>query len=221
MVGHYLARYHECTHNITTACEAAGSTRGVKDAMVAHLVKNRARHCKNASDKAINAALALKYPNENCSVVSSRFSTRPQSSSDVSDTLSQPPAKKPKQAQISRYVFKGLDIPFSAGQAEAFRTQCLRAIISSGAPFGFFEDPEVQLLFKMARTAAPAILPTGKAIGGGLLNEASKRSEDNLKSLLRGRMIGIVDDGWKGARKEKLDRVCANVDFKVSSTSLS
>ena len=21
MVGHYLARYHECTHNITTACE--------------------------------------------------------------------------------------------------------------------------------------------------------------------------------------------------------
>jgi hypothetical protein len=28
-------------------------------------------------------------------------------------------------------------------------------------------------------------------------------------------MIGLVDDGWKGARKEKLDGVCANVDYKV------
>lgn len=189
--------------------------------MIAHLVKNHARHCENASDEAINAALALKYPNEISSGVSSRASTRPRSLSDVSsDALPQPPAKKPKQTQINRYVFKGLDIPFSTGQAKALRAQCLRAIISTGAPFGFFEDPEVQLLFKMARTAAPAILPTRKTIGGGLLNEASKTIEDSLKSLLRGKMIGIVDDGWKGARKEKLDGVCANVNFKVSSTPL-
>ena len=72
------------------------------------------------------------------------------------------------------------------------------------------------MLFKMARTAAPAILPTGKTIGGGLLNEASRRVKSSLKGTLQGRRIGIVDDGWKGVRKEKLDGVCANVDFKVS-----
>ena len=106
------------------------------------------------------------------------------------------------------------NIPFSTGQAEAFQAQCLHAIISTGALFGFFEDPKVQLLFKMARTAALAILPMRKTIGGGLLNKASKVIEDSLKSLLRGKMIGIVNDGWKGVRKEKLDGVCANVNFK-------
>ena len=34
-------------------------------------------------------------------------------------------------------------------------------------------------------------------------------------------MIGIVDDMWKGAKKEKLDGVCANVDFKVSTVAMS
>jgi hypothetical protein len=33
-------------------------------------------------------------------------------------------------------------------------------------------------------------------------------------------MIGIVDDGWKGAKKEQLDGVCANVDFKVSAIAM-
>ena len=151
-------------------------------------------HCKNASNEAINAALALKYPNKSSSVVSSRASTWPQPSSDASsDMLPQPLAKKPKQTQINWYVFKGLDIPFSTGQAEAFQAQCLYAIILTGAPFGFFEDPKVQLLFKMARTAALAILPMRKTIGRGLLNEASKVIEDSLKSLLRGKMIGIMD----------------------------
>jgi hypothetical protein len=78
----------------------------------------------------------------------------------------------------------------------------------------------VHELFKMLRTAAPAILPTGKSIGGKLLNDASGKVEVELEKLLRGKMIGIVDDGWKGAKKEKLDGVCANVDFKVSVVAM-
>jgi hypothetical protein len=94
-------------------------------------------------------------------------------------------------------------------------------LISTGTSFRFFEDPEVQELFKMLRTAAPAILPTGKSISRKLLNDASREVEVELEKLLQGKMIGIVDDGWKGAKKEKLDGMCANVDFKVSTVAMS
>lgn len=57
-----------------------------------------------------------------------------------------------------------------------------------------------QLLFKMARTAVLAISPSEKTIGG-LLNEVNRKVEENLKRLLQGRMIGIIDDGQKGAQK--------------------
>ena len=90
------------------------------------------------------------------------------------------------------YIYKGLDIPFSAGQTDVIKAQCLRALISTS--FRFFGDPEVQEMFKMMRTAAPAILPTGKSISGGLLNNASEKVEVELKKLLRGEMIGIVAD---------------------------
>ena len=46
----------------------------------------------------------------------------------------------------------------------------------------------------MARTAVLAISPSGKTIGG-LLNEANRKVEENLKRLLQGGMIGIIDDG--------------------------
>ena len=182
--------------------------------MLAHLIKDHTRHCENASNEAMNVALSIKFPGENITVALATPSTRARSSSDVS--LSDRPPKKLKQAEISPYIYKGLDIPFSAGQTDVIKAQCLHALISTGTSFHFFEDPEVQELFKMMRTAAPAILPTGKSISGRLLNNASEKVEVELKKLLRGKIIGIVDDGWKGTKKEKLDSVCANVDFKVS-----
>ena len=53
----------------------------------------------------------------------------------------------------------------------------------------------------MARTAVLAISSSGKTIGG-LLNEANRKVEENLKRLLQGRMIGIIDDGQKEAQKK-------------------
>jgi hypothetical protein len=90
-------------------------------------------------------------------------------------------------------------------------------LISNSTSFCFFEDPEVHELFRMLRTTAPAILPTGKLISGKLLNNASEKVKLQLEKLLPGKMIGIVDDRWKGAKKEKLDGVCVNMDFKVSA----
>lgn len=197
-----------------TACEAAGKIRGTKDAMLAHLINGRAgRKCQNASDEAVNAALSIKFPGEEISVIAGTKHVRPSSGLPNSDQ----PRKKLKQPEISPHIFKGLDIPFSAGQITAIRAQCLRAVISTNSSFSLFEDPEVVELFRMMRTAAPAALPLAKSIGGKLLNDASEVIEVELDRLLRGQMIGLVDDGWKGARKKKLDGVCANVNYKVRS----
>ena len=94
-------------------------------------------------------------------------------------------------------------------------------MISTGIAFHFFEDPEVQELFKMLRTTAPAILPTGKSVSRKPLNDTSREVEVELEKLLPGKIIGIVDDGWKGTKKEKHDGVCANGDFKVSTVAMS
>jgi hypothetical protein len=149
--------------------------------MIAHLVKDCMRNCENASDKAMNMTLSIM---ENFTVTSATHSTHASSSSDAS--VSEQPPKKLKQAVISPHVYKGtgLDIPFSAGQADAIKAQCLCALISMGTSFYFFEDPEVQELFKMLRTTAPAILPAGKSISGKLLNNASGKVEVELEKLL-------------------------------------
>ena len=186
--------------------------------MIAHLVKDRMRNCKNVSDEAVNMALSIKFPIENLIVTSTTCSTHARSSSDV--CISEQPPKKLKQAIISPHIYKGLNIPFSAGQADVIKAQCLCALISTGTSFHFFEDPKVQELFKMLRSAAPAILPTEKSIGRKLLNDASSEVEVELEKLLRGKMIGVVNDGWKGAKKEKLDGMCTNVDFKVSAVAM-
>jgi hypothetical protein len=150
--------------------------------MIAHLVKDHMRNCKNASDETMNMALSIKFPMKNLIVASAICSTCARSSSNTS--ISKQPPKKLKEAIISPHIYEGLDIPFSAGQADVIKAQCLHALISTGTSFCFFEDLEVQELFKMVRTAAPAILPTGKSISRKLLNDASREVEVELEKLL-------------------------------------
>ena len=73
--------------------------------MIAHLVKDHVRNCKNASDKAVNMALSIKVPTENLTVMSATCSTCARSSSNAS--VSEQPPKKLKQAIISPHVYKG------------------------------------------------------------------------------------------------------------------
>jgi hypothetical protein len=61
-------------------------------------------------------------------------------------SISEQPPKKLKQATISPHVYKGLDIPFSAGQADVIKAQCLHALISTGTLFHFFEDPGARVV---------------------------------------------------------------------------
>jgi hypothetical protein len=99
-------------------------------------------------------------------------------------------AKKLK-GPLAAFTYKGIDMPFSASEKEAVKAQSLRAVISANLPFRVFEDPEVLKLIKMLRTTGPEIMPTGKVVGGRLLNEASTVSGAKLAKLLRGRDIGL------------------------------
>ncbi|KAJ6561343.1 ribonuclease H-like domain-containing protein [Mycena sp. CBHHK59/15] len=90
-------------------------------------------------------------------------------------------------------------------EKDALQKQALRAIISSGSPFGLFEDPEMQILFGMIRTTAPGILPTGKVVGGRLLNGAAEDIELRLNKRLKNRNVGLCTDGWKSQRKDSVN----------------
>jgi hypothetical protein len=182
--------------------------------MLAHLISGTARKCENTSDAAVNMALSIKYPGANI-VIQMIAAGSKHAQSLINTSHSEQLQKKMKQAEISHHVFKGLDIPFHMAHTAMIQAQCLHAVILTNSSFSFFEDPEVVELLKMMRTAAPEILPSGKCIGGKLLNDASGVIEVELEGILQGWMIGLVDDGWKGARKEKLDGVCVNVDYKV------
>ncbi|KAJ6609924.1 hypothetical protein B0H10DRAFT_2225457 [Mycena sp. CBHHK59/15] len=78
------------------------------------------------------------------------------------------------------WICHGDDMPFSKSQAEAFQSQALRAIMSTNSVFSLFEDPEMMTLLGMARSLAPDILPSGKVVGGRLLNEAASTVDEKL-----------------------------------------
>ncbi|KAJ6624566.1 ribonuclease H-like domain-containing protein [Mycena sp. CBHHK59/15] len=98
--------------------------------------------------------------------------------------------KKLKQTMLKTYT--GLDMPFSSSEAEAIEAQALRAIVSTNSAFNFFEDPEVLTLLGMMRSRAPDIIPSGKVIGGRLLDEAATIVDDKLSKILNGQALGAV-----------------------------
>ncbi|KAJ7258428.1 ribonuclease H-like domain-containing protein, partial [Mycena haematopus] len=89
-------------------------------------------------------------------------------------------------------VYSGMDQPFTTAEAAAVQAQVLRATVSAGLSFRTWENPEMQKLLGMFRSAAPAIMPSRKVVGGRLLNEAAGKIEERVHSLLRGREIGLV-----------------------------
>ncbi|KAJ6596587.1 hypothetical protein B0H10DRAFT_2441868 [Mycena sp. CBHHK59/15] len=133
-----------------------------------------------------------------------------------------PPSKKQQtQSTLSSLTFRRNDMPYGTEEKDALQKQALRTIISSGSPFGLFEDQEMQILFGMIRTTAPGILPTGKVVGGRLLNGAAEDIELRLNKRLKNRNVGLCTDGWKSQRKDSVNALCANIDFKARNNHKS
>ncbi|KAJ7712677.1 hypothetical protein B0H16DRAFT_1479225 [Mycena metata] len=148
------------------ACASAGSQRGEKSAMIAHLIGGRVE-CSHSSDaaKAV-AATVCKETKDAKSAKDPESKKHTRTDSTGSPDVSQPPKKKHTQSMLSSLVFRRNDMPFGDDEKAALEKHALRAIVSSGAAFQFFEDPEVKILFGMLHTTAPDILPSAKVVGG-------------------------------------------------------
>ncbi|KAJ7494917.1 ribonuclease H-like domain-containing protein [Mycena latifolia] len=92
--------------------------------------------------------------------------------------------------------------------------QALRALISGGLPLGAFEEHEMRILIGMFRTTAPDALPTGKVAGGRLLDAAAADVELITTNALKDKNAGMSTDGWKCKKKNAVNAICANVEFK-------
>jgi hypothetical protein len=83
-------------------------------------------------------------------------------------------------------------MPFSSTDIAAVQAQALRAVISANLSFRVYKDPELIKLFWMMRTVASEILPSGKAVGGRLLNDAAENVEVKIGKLLFGRNVSLA-----------------------------
>ena len=81
-------------------------------------------------------------------------------------------------------------MPFSALETKAIRAQALRAVVDGNLKFGALENVKMILLY-LLRTAALEIMPTGKVIGGSLLDATAKTTMATWKDILVGESVGL------------------------------
>ncbi|KAJ6527545.1 ribonuclease H-like domain-containing protein [Mycena sp. CBHHK59/15] len=196
------------------ALAAVPSTRSEKSAWIAHLIGGNVA-CPHASAQAKADATAQRNELQQESAPESKKRARTESTSAAPGKAGPPPKKQYTQSTLSNLTFHRNDMPFGTEERDAFQHQALHAIVSSGAPFVLFEDPEMQILFGMLRTTAPEILPSGKVLGGRLLNGAAEEVEKGLKKRLKGRNVGACTDVWKAKNRDAVGALCTNVDFKL------
>ncbi|KAJ6596559.1 ribonuclease H-like domain-containing protein [Mycena sp. CBHHK59/15] len=194
------------------ACAAVGHTLSTKQAWIAHLIGGAAA-CLHASAEAKVDATAQR-----AEMRLEKGKKRMLPDAPVGQEPTEPPPKKQQQATqstLTAVAYRRNDMPYGGAEAAAVQRQALRAIVSGGLPLGTFEDHEMQVLFGMLRSTAPAIMPTGKVVGGRLLNEAAAGVAVKITNELQGKFAGLSTDGWKCKKKNAVNAICANVDFKA------
>lgn len=148
----------------------------------------------------------------------------------VNTAASEPARPAKKQRDGSFCIISAKESEYDIGEEAAVRRQACRAIISSGSAFALFEDEEMKKLFDMVRVGTSDILPSGKAASGSLLNKRVSEVDIDIRQVFREREVGIVcvdhssltcvshffdrADGWKAQKKNSVNGVCGNVDFK-------
>ncbi|KAJ7746676.1 ribonuclease H-like domain-containing protein [Mycena metata] len=208
-VAHELAATGATASNLTKDSQAFkdGSQHGEKSVMIAHLIGGRVE-CPHASNAAKAVATTV------CKETKDTKSTKdPESKKHTrTDSTGSPDVSQPLKKKHTIYAFfSGLPDDEKA----ALEKQALRAIVSSGAAFQFFEDPEVKILFGMLHTTAPDILPSAKVVGGRLLDAAAVNVEAKTTKALKDKKIGLSTDGWKSLKKDAINALCANTDFQL------
>ncbi|KAJ7703333.1 hypothetical protein B0H17DRAFT_1127581 [Mycena rosella] len=192
---------------LCTARKAVTETRGDKLAWIAHLI----------GGKGIPACL---YVSAEAKAEATKQRVETKAKRDHPDTTvsAGPSFKKHKsQLEADQAVLKGFrtnEMPYSPAEKDLFQRQSLRAIVSGGLPLRAFEEPEMKILFGMMRTTAPGVMPTGKVVGGRLLNAAASDVEMKITKTKKNKNVGLSTNGWKAKSKDSINAICANVDFK-------
>ncbi|KAJ6461535.1 ribonuclease H-like domain-containing protein [Mycena vulgaris] len=138
------------------ACAAAGSVRGDKAAWIPHILgSGRGKMpCPHASAQAKAEATSQRdvrvIAKQKVSIAAasdppsgSAKHGRSESSSG-SHATEEAPSKRMRQSTIQ--AFNGHDMPFTTAQIQAIQAQTLRATISTGVAFRFWENREVKKL---------------------------------------------------------------------------
>ncbi|KAJ7463541.1 ribonuclease H-like domain-containing protein [Mycena latifolia] len=192
------------------ACTAVGHVLSHKKAWIAHLIGGKSA-CQHASAAAKADAAAQRKEMD-----SEKSGKRPRAESP---DRTGPPAKKQhqlpaNQSTLTGNTYRRNEMPYGAAEKAAVQKQALRAIVSGGLPLGAFEEHEMRILIGMFRTTAPDVLPSGKVAGGRLLNTAAADVELITTKALKGKNAGMSTDGWKCKKKDAVNAICANVEFK-------
>ncbi|KAJ7576623.1 hypothetical protein C8J56DRAFT_1116967 [Mycena floridula] len=202
------------------ARQAVGSTRGEKSALVAHFLGGKGiTACDLLSSTAKKEAkrqrseLQEEHGKKAATSAGPKKRAAPTIVESDEENTAASSSKKSKQSHLTG--FNALSMPISNAEKDAIQAQALRAVISTNSSFRLFEDYEMRKLFKMIRSAAPAVLPSAKVVGGRLLNDASQKVERKIKKVMRGQNVGLCTDGWKSRNKSSVAALCANVDFKT------
>ncbi|KAJ6607227.1 ribonuclease H-like domain-containing protein [Mycena sp. CBHHK59/15] len=192
------------------ACTAVGHTRSDKLAWIAHLIGGKSE-CGNASAEAKAEARAQRE------ATNKKKRPRP---ATPDTTEPQPKKHQPAQTQSTLTTYRKNDMPYAASEVAAVQRQALRAIVSGGLPLGAFREPEMLILFGMLRSTAPAIMPTGKVVGGRLLNEAAEEVDAKTVRALNDQNTGLSTDGWKCKKRDSVNAVCANTNYQLLKSYL-
>ncbi|KAF8186109.1 ribonuclease H-like domain-containing protein, partial [Mycena galopus ATCC 62051] len=168
--------------------KSVGATRGEKSAWTAHLIGGQVA-CSHASDAAKAYATAQRKMTQE----KEKGNKRSRSDSTPVPSGTEPPPKRQQlpSGQTTLTTFRRNDMPFSRAEAKALQAQALRAVVSSGSPLRVFEDPEMKILFGMLRSTAPGVMPTGKVVGGRLLDEAAADVEVKIERVMKNKKLGL------------------------------
>ncbi|KAJ6610935.1 hypothetical protein B0H10DRAFT_1953428 [Mycena sp. CBHHK59/15] len=190
--------------SLNPACTAVGHTISLKGPWIAHILGGRTT-CPNASVEAKAEATAQRKE------ASEAKEVKKHPRSDTPDPT-EPKAKKHQtQSTLTTYQRNNMLCSATAG-APSHR------VVSGGLPLRAFREPEMLVLFGMLHLTAPEIMPTGKVVGGRLLDDAAEEVELKTEKVLKDKDAGLSPnhrtDGWKCKKTDSVNTICANVDYK-------
>ncbi|KAJ6548268.1 hypothetical protein B0H10DRAFT_1969220 [Mycena sp. CBHHK59/15] len=170
-------------------CTAVGHVISVKSSWIAHILGGKTA-CTNASVEAKAEATAQRKETSDAK----ELKKHPRSATP--DPMELLPKKHQTQSKLVTY--RRNDMPFGVPE------------IAAGSPsYCVGRTPA-----RMFRSTAPEVMPTGKVIGGRLLNEAAEEVEVRIENALKDKDAGMSTDGWKCKKKDSVNAICANVDYK-------